>query len=300
MANRPLAEIITEMIDADRVCLPVHPELLVQVMASIADGRVGSSQLWALVGDDPSLICRLFRAANSSFYAGLPKALSIDEAVTRLGLDKAVRIVEEACRSSNGPIQGELLSRYMPSLWQHAQGCATGARWLARRCGYLAIADQAYCAGLLHNIGKLVLLAAMQTVASDGDLEMELPEALVLEVISTTHVEQGLRLFDEWSLPEVYKTLVSEYHTEEPDIQNTIVALVKLADIGCRKIGLGLEKSLDIVLPTTGEAQFLGVDEIALAELEIMLEDSFLWCGAVTPGKMVDFSNSAEGMSFRL
>ena len=142
MANRPLAEIITEMIDADRVCLPVHPESLVQVMASIADGRVGSGQLWALVGEDPALICSLFRAANSSFYAGLPKALSIDEAVTRLGLDKAVRIVEETCRNSNGPIQGALLSRYMPSLWQHAQGCATGARWLARRCCYFAIADK--------------------------------------------------------------------------------------------------------------------------------------------------------------
>jgi HD-like signal output (HDOD) protein len=288
------------MIDADRVCLPVHPESLVQVMASIADGRVGSGQLWALVGDDPALICSLFRAANSSFYAGLPKALSIDEAVTRLGLDKAVRIVEETCRNSNGPIQGALLSRYMPSLWQHAQGCATGTRWLARRCCYFAIADQAYCAGLLHNIGKLLLLAAMQTVASDGDLEMELSEALVLEVISKTHVEQGLRLFDEWSLPEVYKTLVSEYHTEEPDIQNTIVALVKLANTGCRKIGLGLDKSPDIVLPTTGEAQFLGIDEIALAEFEIMLEDGFLWGGAVTPGKMVDFSNSAQDMSFRL
>jgi len=300
LANRPLAEIITEMIDADRVCLPVHPELLSQVMASLADDGVGSSQLWALVGDDPSLICSLFRAANSSFYAGLPKTLSIDEAVTRLGLDKAVRIVEETCRSSNGPIQGELVSRYMPSLWQNAQGCAIGARWLARRCGYIAIADQAYFAGLLHNIGKLVLLSVMQTVASDGDLQMELPEALVLEVISTTHVEQGLRLFNEWSLPEVYKTVVSEYHTEEPDIQNTIVALVKLANIGCHKIGLGLEKSPDIVLPTTGEAQFLGIDEIAMAEFEIMLEDRFLWGGAVTPGKMADFSNSAQAMSFRL
>ena len=128
------------------------------------DGRFESSQLWALVGDDPALICRLFFAANASFYARLPKALSIDEAVTRLGLDKAVRIVEETCRNSNGPIQGELLSRYMPRLWQHARGCATGARWLARRCGYLAIADQAYCAGLLHNIGKLVLLAEIEEI----------------------------------------------------------------------------------------------------------------------------------------
>lgn len=276
MANRPLAEIITGMINADRVRLPVQPELHGQITACLADGGTGSSQLWALVGDDPSLICRLFRAANSSFYAGLPKTLSIDEAVIRLGHDKAVRVVEESCRSSDGPIEGALVSRYMPSLWQHAQGCALGARWLAGRCGYLAIAGQAYFAGLLHDIGKLVLLSAMQKVASDGDLETELSESLVLEVIATMHVEQGLRLFDEWRLPEVYRDAVSEHHAEELDTQNTTVALVKLANKGCRKIGLGLEKTPDLVLPATGEAQFLGIDEIALAEFEIMLEDRFL------------------------
>ena len=276
MANRPLADIITEMINADRVRLPVHPELLRQVTGCLAEGDVVSSRLWALIGDDPALICGLFRAANTSFYAGLPKTLSIEEAVTRLGYDKAVRVVEETCRSSEGPIEGELASRYMPSLWQHAQGCALGARWLAGRCGYLTIADQAYFAGLLHDIGKLVLLAAMQTVASDSALEMDLSEALVLEVISTMHVERGLRLFDEWNLPEVYRTVVSEHHAEDLDTQNTIVALVKLANKGCRKIGLGLKQAPDIVLPTSREAQFLGIDEIALAEFEIMLEDRFL------------------------
>ena len=282
MANRPLADILTEMIDADRVRLPVHPELSGQVKGCLADGEVMPGQLWELVGDDPSLICGLFRAANSSFYAGLPKTLSIEEAVTRLGCDKAVRIVEEACQSSAGPIEEELVLRYMPGLWQHAQGCALGARWLASRCGYLAIAGHAYCAGLLHDIGKLVLLAAMQTVASDSALELDLSESLVLEVLSTMHVEQGLRLFDKWGLPEIYRDVVSEHHAEERETQDTIVALVCLANKGCRKLGLGLEKTPDLVLPTSREAQFLGIDEIALAEFEIMLEDRFLRGGVVT------------------
>jgi hypothetical protein len=49
-----------------------------------------------------------------------------------------------------------------------------------------------------------------------------------------------------------------------------------LANLGCRKLGLGLENSPELVLPTTAEAQFLGVDEISLAEFEIALEDQFL------------------------
>ena len=285
MANKALAEIITEMIAADRVHLPVLPGLPGQVKACLAERDAGSSRLWLLVGKDPALICRLFRAANSSFYAGLPKTLSIGEAVTRLGHDQAVRIVEETCFSCDHSTAGELVSRYLPGLWQHAQGCALGARWLARRCGYLTLAEQAYFGGLLHDIGKFVLLAALQTVSGKKDLDKDFPDALVREVLSTMHVEQGLRLFEEWQLPEVYRAVVLEHHVEELETRDTMVTLVKLANKGCRKIGLGLDKNSDMVLPTTGEAQFLGIDEIALAEFEIMLEDKFFCPRVVTEGE---------------
>ena len=52
--------------------------------------------------------------------------------------------------------------------------------------------------------------------------------------------------------------------------------LVRLASLACRKLGLGSPAEVDLVLPTTAEAQALGLDEIALAELEIMLEDRLL------------------------
>lgn len=276
MANKSLAEVIKEMIDADRVRLPVNPKLSRQVTTCLAAEGADSRQLWALVGHDPALLCNLFRAANSAFFSGLQKTLSIEEAVTRLGSDKARQIVERACREGEGGGQGELLPRFMPSLWQHAQGCALGAQWLANRCGYQGLADQAYLAGLLHDIGKQFLLAALEEVVSCGEFGVTLSDQLVLEVIATMHVEQGLRLFEEWHLSEVYKEVVADHHDEELDTLNILVALVKLANKGCRKAGLGLERQPDLVLPTTGEAQFLGIDEIVLAEFEIMLEDQFL------------------------
>ncbi len=276
MANKSLTEVIKEMVDADRVRLPVHPKLSQKITACLAAEGSDSTQLWALVGRDPSLICNLFRAANSSFFAGLQKTLSVEEAVTRLGSDKAGQIIERACREGEGCPQGELLPRYMPSLWLHAQGCAIGARWLANRCGYQGLADQAYLAGLLHDVGKQFLLAALEEVTSCGEFDMTLSDQLVQEVIATMHVEQGLRLFEEWNLPEVYKEVVADHHDEELDTQNILVALVKLANKGCRKAGLGMDRHPELVLPTTGEAQFLGIDEIVLAEFEIMLEDQFL------------------------
>ena len=264
------------MVAADRVKLPVHPQLAQKIIACLASEGADSKQLWVLVGHDPALLCNLFRAANSSFFAGLQKTLSIDEAVTRLGYSKASQVVELACQQSEASPQGELLTRYMPSLWQHAQGCALGAQWLANRCGYQGLADQAYLAGLLHDIGKQFLLAALEEITRGGELETILSDQLIREVIDSMHVEQGLRLFEEWHLPEVYKEVVADHHDEDLDTQNLVVALVKLANKGCRKAGLGLVRHPDIVLPTTAEAQFLGIDEIALAEFEIMLEDKFL------------------------
>jgi len=276
LANKSLAEMIKEMVDADRVRMPVHPRLARQVTMCLEAEGPESKQLWSLVSYDPALLCNLFRAANSSFFAGLQKTLSIQDAVTRLGSNKAAQIVERVCRESESCLQGELLSRYMPSLWQHAQGCALGVRWLANRCGHQEIANQAYLAGLLHDIGKQFLLAALEEIASCDEFGMTLSNQLVQEVLTTKHVEQGLRLFEDWNLPDTYKEVVADHHVEELDTKNSMIALVNLANKGCRKLGLGLTKQPDIILPTTGEAQYLGIDEITLAEFEIMLEDRFL------------------------
>lgn len=276
MANRPLAEIIQQMSGADRVLLPAHPELAEQITACSAKPGAGSSHYWSLVSADPSLVCALLREANADFYAGLQKTLTIEEVVTRLGRDRACRVVQRACGAIVTPAEGGPLSRYLPRLWQHARGCALGAQWLAERCGGQGLACRAYLAGLLHDMGKLFLLAALEDIATSCEGNMELSDPLIREILATMHADQGLRLCEAWSFPEVYKKVVAEHHDEQLDTGDMVLVLVQLANKTCRKIGLGLDRQPDIVLPTTGEAQFLGVDEMALAELEIMLEDSLL------------------------
>lgn len=96
------------------------------------------------------------------------------------------------------------------------------------------------------------------------------------DAIARQLIEQWRPLFEKWNLPEVYKEVVTEHHDEELDTQNIVVALVRLANLGCRKLGLGLGKCPEIVLPTTAEAEILRSEEISLVEFEIRLEDQFL------------------------
>jgi putative nucleotidyltransferase with HDIG domain len=138
------------------------------------------------------------------------------------------------------------------------------------------LAQEAYLAGLLHDIGKLLIITALDEASACSDFGLTLSDQLVDEVISAMHIEQGVQLVTEWNLPEKFAQVIDDHHDDEVDTQDIVVSLVKLANNGCRKTGLGMSKDPELVLPTTAEAQFLGIDEITLAEYEIMLEDQFL------------------------
>lgn len=112
--------------------------------------------------------------------------------MTRLGSGKAAQVVEQACLEGDSGPQGLLVLRYLPNLWRHALGCALGARWLAICCGYQGLSEQAYLDGLLHDIAKHLLIAALKEIIRCGEFSIKLSDSLVVEVLATMHIEQGV------------------------------------------------------------------------------------------------------------
>lgn len=276
MADHALAELLSGRFDARQIALPVDPAVVQRAAAPGAPEHWTAPELAELAGADPVLACHLFRAANAAFYAGLPKVRSLGDAIRRIGLEKAVAVVQVICREGQFPRQARFLETYLAPLSRHALGCALGAGWLAHRCGYPGQAESAYLAGLLHDIGKWLLLAGLaRLVAADGDGQAAIGGQLVEEVLACLHVDAGLRLVNEWHLPDELAAAIGCHHQTGLERQELLVALVKLANKGCHKLGLGGAKDSELVLPTSAEAQFLCIDEIALAEFEIMLEDHF-------------------------
>ncbi len=97
---------------------------------------------------------------------------------------------------------------------------------------------------------------------------------MLREVLATLHVEQGHQLMVQWQLPQVYCDIVAGHQQERWDQANVLLAMVRLSNLTCRKIGVGLNRDPSVLLFASSEAQVLGLKETALAELEIIIEDN--------------------------
>ena len=287
MADLSLTAALCAALNDTPLQLPVHSAVARRAAGLLSAGRPQATELAALAATDPVLASSLLRAANGAFYAGLPRISSLEEALCRIGCAVAGQVVASACREGKRAAGGRFSASYLEPLWQHSLGCALGAAWLARRCGYPGLVDLAHLAGLLHDFGKWLLLAGLGRLAGDGHAGGNLGDRLIEEVLASLHVELGLRLATEWHLPAEVAGVIGGHHETELDGQQPLLALVRLANLGCRKLGLGWARDPDLVLPTTAEAQMLSLDELAMAEFEIMLEDRFQLVSPCPPSATV-------------
>ena len=158
-------------------------------------------------------------------------------------------------------------------LWLHAQGVAHGAAWLARKLGYRDLEQTAFVGGLLHDVGKLLLVKVIDDIFAAQTGQVMVTEHLVREILDSAHTTSGYELAMGWGLPEEYGRIIRDHHREDLGQAGTLINLVSLSDKACRRLGLGMEHDPSIVLAVTDEATTLGAGDIVLAQLLVSLED---------------------------
>lgn len=275
MSVHSLQDIFIKAVSSDKLQLPAFPAVAMKLQKALRDRNTRIADLEAMIIGDQALASQILRVANSSFYKGLQKITTIQKAIVRLGIRQVAMLTMAVSQRSLYLVRNPRLGQYMEKLWQHAFASGLGAQWLAQRCGYQALVDTAFMAGLLHNIGQLAILRLADELCGGRDLDAsQLSEALVLEVLdSTMHNAQGYVLMKRWNLPEEYGIVARDHHKEPYDGANSLLTMVRLMDQACDKLGIGLRHESSIALGATQEAMQLGVTELQLAELEILLED---------------------------
>lgn len=241
--------------------LPVFHPIAVKLQQLLATSDYKIDEVIALANEDQALAGQILKLANSTVYIGRVRTETIKDAVIRLGAHQVSNLAMAASHAGLHVSEHEVINGFMQSLWLHSHATALGSRWLARKAGYPQLADQAYMAGLLHDVGKLYLLKALERLNRLGVAQAALETDLLLEIFDELHVEQGCRLMEHWNMPKVYYNVVANHHDQNFDTANTVLTVVRLVNAACKLKGIGLVRTPDLDLQSEPETALLELSQ---------------------------------------
>lgn len=271
MSQVTLPETVRKLLASQPIELPLFHPVALKLQRMLSDYDFTVDEVTLVANEDQSLASQMLKMANSPMYMGRTKVATIKEAVIRLGAQQVINIAIAASQAAAHSSDNPALNSYMKELWLHSHAAALGARWLAHNCGMRGIADEIYLAALLHDVGKLYLLKAIERLVKAGVISSMFDDELIMEIFEVMHVEQGYRLMQHWNFPAMYCDVIRDHHLESWDPINKMLAIVRFVNLACHKVGIGLKKEPDLVLQLTLEAEVLDIGELQIAELESLL-----------------------------
>ncbi len=192
------------------------PPLYLKIVSLINSPHASTDQIAEAISTDLAFSSKVLETVNSSFYAFEDKVSDIAEAVSILGLD-SIKNLALAIQLFNRAGQSAERHALVNELWHHSVSVAVVARRISLyETEDSKSAEEAYSAGLLHDIGKLVLLdAAPEAFAEARHLSRD--DSIPLwqaetQTIGCNHAELGAYLLATWDLPEALSEAAALHH----------------------------------------------------------------------------------------
>lgn len=249
------------------VDLPVFHPVAMELMLMVSDPYSDIEDVIRVINEDQALSAHVLKMANSSAYMGLVKTETIKDSVVRLGARQITSLAVAVSQASLHVSDNIILNALMRELWQHSLVCALGCWWVARNTGHQSIIDHAYLAGLLHDIGKLYLLKAMERIIQDNEIQIVMENELMLAIFAEMHIEQGCRIMDYWNLPPIYRSVVANHHAERYDRVDSLLSIVRLVDKVSKTVSPNFNPEPDQTVSDLLECSLLDMDETQCEKL---------------------------------
>jgi HD-like signal output (HDOD) protein len=267
-----LHDTIIQLIDAGGLPLPVFNPVALKLQAAVARKNEDIAEIEALVQSDQVAVAEVLRAANSPFFCGLSPVRTIRNAIVRLGTQQMRRLVILVFERSKYKASDPAFHQMLLKLWSHASTTALASQWLSKRLRYTGIEEICFLGGLLHDIGKLVIIRALDEIKKRKTGMVPVDREALNQILQDAHCEFGHRLLSNWGIPEIYCQIARDHHSEDLP-EDLPLAIVRLANEGSRKLGLGLDPNSSIVLADSPESRMLRISETLLSEMQAMIED---------------------------
>lgn len=219
--------------------IPPLPDLVARLLAVLNRQETEPADLERLMASDQVLVGRMLAMVNSPFYGMNRSIRSVKEAVMVLGF-RGVRSLVLATSTAKFMQRDFSIYGHQPrGLWLHAAAVAAGAKALAKACKLPADeAEQLFVGGLLHDIGKLLLVTylgphqkGLSAAASVAEFERA--------SLGIDHTEAGALVTAKWNLAKDIQEMIKGHHDEATDTGTRPLAIVRLADALAHQRGTG-------------------------------------------------------------
>jgi len=223
-------------VEASVETLQPLPQTVSQLMEIVESETATIEQMESLINADPVLCGKILQVANSAYYGLARQVSSIRGALMLLGVH-AIRGIAISVAMVSALRVGRVVCEAEQRLWRHAFVCAGYAHGIAQASRWgLRVAEDAYVAGLLHDIGSLLLLTRFPAQYRPLlELANQAPEQFLereLHTFGCDHADVGAMIADHWRLPERIVQAIAHHHAPfltEGD-HRLLVAAVAQAD----------------------------------------------------------------------
>lgn len=232
--------------------LPSLPYITNRVLELTDDPEASSNEICEVICQDHVLASKVLKLVNSAYY-GLPRKVgTIPEAVTILGMRmlRALVIGTSVFKTLSG-LRGKWAVK-PEKIWRHALACAVSSKMIASHLG-IAGMENAFTAGLLHDIGKIIFnsflqedyLKVMELSSNTGCSVAEAEK----EILNTTHAEVGKVVAEKWNLPATLHEPIGYHHDPFCECENReLVMVVHLADIAAMLAGYSTSDNANFLI----------------------------------------------------
>jgi len=250
--------------------LPPAPDVLPQLLQLLGEPDVDADSVGNLINHDASLTAGVLALANSAHYGGSSQATVISEAIMRLGFQEIFKMV--AAVSGRRAFSSNTPSCIDESeLWLHSVATGVACQVVSERTGESP--NEAFTAGLLHDIGKNILAQAIGDrygeVIEGAAATQHVMKSHEMVELGTDHAEVGGRVLARWKFPVQLIAAVWFHHNpEKANVHEGLAAVVWLGNFIAHSIGYGFGES---PIPVKGRTQLMDMLDLGNEELPSLL-----------------------------
>ena len=252
----------------EKLKIPTLPDIVAQVLELINKPSVNANTLARLIHKDQALAGYVLRVSNSPVYAGSKEILTLRQAIARIGARTLGKITVSVAMQGD-VFKADTYSDEMDRIWRQSLTAGSLAQDIGKLIGYNT--EALYLCGLLHSVGKPVILQAIDILKQELKLDLSYEGGIAL--MDEFHAEVGGRVAVEWKLPEPVKVAALNYaQPERADVYQKEVLITHVAHLVASFLDEEVEEEYIEKLAQSPHLQELNLDAKKLNKLFSRLE----------------------------